>query len=175
VRKPDKLARAIGGPARAIGDLFPEVLAGVGAGLAAGLWATHVHKELNDVATILVALGGADAAILALVLAAVGLMANFIRGFFGEVIEHARGGLRGFFRPFLVVAATSSLGVICSFGGAIDAERGSKEARAVWFGLALGFSAWAVVGTYFLVLAFIRRTIEGRNELLRDDGDSNLF
>ena len=157
---------------RVIGDLFPEVLAGAGAGLIAGLWAIHVHKEIKDVGGILIGLGGADAAILALVLAAVGLMANFTRGFFGEVIEHTTGGLKEFFRPFSTVAATSGLGVICSFGGAIDAARGSAEARPVWFGLALGFSAWAVVGTFFLVQRFISATIEGRNELLRDDDSS---
>ncbi|MFZ2051387.1 MAG: hypothetical protein WB698_04415 [Solirubrobacteraceae bacterium] len=72
-----------------------------------------------------------------------------------------------FFRPFQIVAWVSALGVLVAFGGAIEADHGSKDSRAVVFGLAIFLGTWAVIGTVFLVRDFITAAIEQREFALK--------
>lgn len=110
-------------------------------------------------------------ALLAVVLAAVALMAGFLNGFFGRVIE-AASSTWSFFRPFEIVAVISALGALFSFGGAIEASHGARDSRATIFGLAVFFVTWAVVGTAFLVREFINAAIEQREFLPKDEEPS---
>lgn len=156
-------------------DLGPEAIAGAVAGIVVGLWAVKVHGSLTDETTILLAIGGSDVALLAVVLAAAALMASFLGDFFGLVIEgqsadrHERArNIKGFFRPFWIVAVAAGLGTLTCFAGAINAHHGARELRSAVFGLAIGLSVWTVVGSVLLVSVFVRATIKQR-ELVRDE------
>ncbi len=146
-----------------------DTLVGMLVGAGAGVWGAWGHKApLAHEETILLTVGTADIALLAVVLAAVALMAAFLNGFFGRVIEVASSTWE-FFRPFQIVAWVSALGALLSFGGAIDASHNSKDSRAVVFGVAIWLSTWAIIGSVFLVREFIKAATEQREFARRQE------
>lgn len=145
-----------------------DTLIGVAVGAGAGVWGALVHNGLEHEETILLTIGTADVALLAVILAAVALMAGFLNGFFGRVIE-AASSTWGFFRPFQIVAWVSALGAMLCFAGAIDASHSSRDSRAGIFAAAICLSAWAIVGTVFLVREFINAAVEQRELALKHE------
>ncbi len=131
-------------------------------GVLSGFWAAGVHEVLDDERTILLAMAGADAALLAVVVAVVALMVGVLEGFFGQIIESAESGLPGFFRPFKLIAWVSALATVASLGAAIDVDVSEERVRSALFGLSVGLTVWTVFGTVALTSAFIRYSVTKR-------------
>jgi hypothetical protein len=119
-----------------------------------GLWAAKTSSLRAEEETILLATAGAAVGLLGIILAAIALMAGFLRGFYGRVIGEL--GLRPFFLPFQIVAIVSALAAVFGFSGAMDASPGPEWLSVTLFGLATGFMVAAIVGTVGLVSVFIR-------------------
>lgn len=132
------------------------VLPGALVGIAAGVWAIEVHKVLDDERTILITMGGADAALLAVVIAVVGLMVGLLEGLFGRLIENTEGGLRGFFFPFVVMAYAAALATATCFGAAIAVDSSGDEVNAALFGASVGLSVWTAFGCVALTSVIIK-------------------
>lgn len=131
-------------------------------GVLSGFWAAGVHEILDDERTILLAMAGADAAFLAVTMAAVALMVGLLEGFFGQIIESTPSGLPGFFRPFKLIAWVSALATVASVGAAIDVDVSGEKVRSGLFGLSVGLTVWTIFGTVALTYASIRYSVKKR-------------
>jgi hypothetical protein len=131
-------------------------------GALAGYWAASVHEVLNDEGTILLAMAGADAAFLAVTMAAVALMVGLLEGFFGQIIESTPSGLAGFFRPFKLIAWVSAFATVASVGAAIDVDVSEEKIRSALFGLSVALTVWTIFGTVALTYASIRYSVKKR-------------
>lgn len=140
----------------------PYLTAGVLLGSGAGAYATLVHKFVKDETALLIAMGAAAVALLAVILTATALMAGFLQDFFGLVIDTATE-LRRFFLPFRIIARVSAMAAIVSFGGAMNSDTGAGWLRAPLFGLASGMTTWAIFGTVWLISVFVDEAIEQRS------------
>lgn len=122
---------------------------------AIGAWAASVHKLLTKEADVLLAVGGATVALLAVVLAALALVTTFLEGRYGQIIGSA-DSVKKFLRPFTFVATVNALAAIVSFVGAIDSDAasGPTALRASVFGLAMFLAIWAILGTLGLISVF---------------------
>jgi hypothetical protein len=123
-------------------------------GVLVGVWAANTSSLRAEEETVLLATAGAAVGLLGIILAAIALMAGFLRGFYGRVIGEI--GIRPFFRPFQILAIVSALAALFGFGGALDASPGPEWLRVTLFGLATGFMVAAIVGTVGLVSLFVR-------------------
>lgn len=136
---------------------------GVVGGIVAGVWAGQHHSVLKQESSILLAMAGGDVALLAIILAAVALMSGLLEGRFGNVIKTAVG-LDLFYFPFQVVTCVTAAGALASFAGAIHADWGSKTLRAALFGLSVGLTTWAILGTVLLTFTFIQYSVRQQQE-----------
>jgi hypothetical protein len=143
------------------------LILGIGLGIGSGIFAIKAHKLVEDETTILLTMAGAAVALLAVILTATALMAGLLQGFFGLVI-HTAEGLRDFFRPFKITAAVSAAAALVGFGGAMNVDSGPEWLRAALFGLASGLITWAILGTIWLILVFMRYATKQR-ELLTEE------
>jgi len=143
-------------------DLFTVYLGvGVGLGVLGGIFAASVHKIVQDETTILLAMAGADVVLLAVILTATALVAGLLQDYFERVIEKA-AGLRGFFRPFRIMARVCASAALVSFAGAMIADSSVEWLRASVFGLAGGLTTWAIVGNVWLISIFMDQSNEQR-------------
>ena len=148
----------------------PGVYIGLAAGVAAGLYAIHVHHFLKDEQTTLLFLGSSDVVLLAVILTATTVATSFLQGFFGRVTQTA-GGLLTFFFPFILPALVSGAGALISFGAAMNVDSHVHETiKASLFGLAAFFTTWAIAGAMWLTISFTRKASEQR-EMLTDAED----
>jgi hypothetical protein len=130
-------------------------------GIVVGIWASSVHKVIEDEGTILLAVAGAAVALEAVILAAIALMAGFLSDFYGEVITTV-AALDEFFEPFRAVAIASAATALTGFAGAIDNGSGAEWFRASLFGLTIGLMVWAIIGTVGLISVYIEHAEKWR-------------
>jgi tetratricopeptide (TPR) repeat protein len=108
---------------------------------------------LNAEAGVLEQTGAGAVGLLAVTLAALALLLAFYTGPYKQIIETA--GAVKFFWPFVPVALLSAIAAIVDFVGASDSKSGPLDARAILFGLGLGFFATAVAGVVYLIWVFL--------------------
>jgi len=143
-------------------DLFTGYFGiGVVLGILGGIFAVSVHKIVEHEATILLTMAAADVALLAVILTATALVAGLLQDYFERVIERA-AGLRGFFRPFRIMASVCAGAALVAFAGAMVADSSDEVLRASLFGLASGLTTWAIVGNVWLISIFMDQSNKQR-------------
>lgn len=133
----------------------------------ASLAATYFYPSLlADAVTILVTETLLGAGVLAVVLAALSVLVTFFDDHYRQVLDKVPGGLAGAMYPYRVVAAVGGLATAAGVVAALLWSPASDWQRSVLLSVPTGFSTWALVGTYGLVVMTLRHGLS-RAELLR--------
>lgn len=148
--------------------LTGDVLLGIYLGLGVGLWAISVKAVEGSESSDLIGLAQAAVGLLAITLAAMGLLIAFLNDRTEEHIREKEGGVAVFFRPFRITAWVSAAAILFCVAGAIDATTvttnqsgavvtnpGPTWLAAALYGASVWLFVWAVVGVAQLVNIFL--------------------
>jgi hypothetical protein len=125
--------------------------------VALGALPAWITAVANGAVPLLIAFGGALAAVGSLVIVAITLFVALISPEYLVIIENLRGGVRGAVRPYYIVVLVSMTGVVLSFAAAlawpaIPAHGGSGVfLRWLTFAVPTLFASWGILGTIQLV------------------------
>lgn len=135
--------------------LAADFYIGVPAGLLAGLIPALLGRLADGTAiAVLIAFGGALAAILAVVVGVKTILVSLLTDEYMAVLERADGGLIGALRPYAVVAWVCGTGTFLSFAAAVSWPTiGHHEAWLRWivFGIPAALACWGLLGCVQLV------------------------
>lgn len=127
-------------------DFLGGIVVGTGAGVAAAFSASVRTNGF----TALLALGGADIAVLGVSLIAVQLFVTLLDPEYELVLSHA-GGVHAATKPYLANAAVAGMAAAVAITGAIAWSLAPAVAAGLVMGAATWLCIWAVFGTVQLV------------------------
>jgi hypothetical protein len=122
--------------------------------IAMGALPAWLRDVSNGAVPILIAFGGAMAAIAALVIVAITLFVAVISPEYLVIMGQVRGGVRGAVRPYYLVVLVSMVGVLLSFAAALAWPAIPVHGVALrWltFSVPTLFTSWGILGTIQLV------------------------
>jgi hypothetical protein len=122
--------------------------------IALGALPAWIRGVANGVVPILIAFGGALAAIAALVIVAITLFVAVISPEYLVIMGQVRGGVQGAVRPYYLVVLISMVGVLVSFAAALAWPAIPVHGVALrWltFSVPTLFTSWGILGTIQLV------------------------
>lgn len=128
----------------------PDFGIGVGAGAGAGVAAALSAAVEQHGFVALLAIGGADVAVLGVVLVGVQLFISSLEPDY-ELALSFQGGIKGAIRPYLTVAAVAGAGAVVALVAAITWSLAPSAFMGVNLATAVLLTVWSVVGTVQLV------------------------
>jgi hypothetical protein len=124
---------------------------GVAGGTATAWAAWSYPKMLDNAGTVLITEAVLGAGVLGVVLAALAVLVTFFDDHYRRILTAVPGGVPGALFPYRITAGVGACAALLAGGVLLAWPELSAHTKAVTFGIATGFTAWAIVGTYQLV------------------------
>jgi len=142
---------------------------GVPAGLLTGLIPALSNAAATMASALLIAFGGALAAILAVVVGFKTIFVALMTEEYVTALERAEGGIKAAVRPYLIVAWVCGAGAFLSFAAAVSWPAVPEHAwwlQWIVFGVPAALAGWGLLGCVSLV-GLSNFHVEQRATLLR--------